>query len=385
MDLKINFDMLSTSNKTIQAKALVLRENEKYRMQYIPKIVDRGDNWSNSIKGSIVVQKKLNTEKWSNIKEINLTKLKAGEWVKMNLESSELLLINEYSNKLREMCIKEGTLWKIENKQILILDADVKKEDIKKIISALKESPNRNNIIIELLNDKNLIDLLFQNKEQIKEILSNISEDNKKEILEEINLELINPKRLKEKIDKKDEESEKESFWQKEFEKNPHILSVAIPNMLQIIEDQTYMGGKRIDNRGSSIADFVYKKGIDNVCIIEIKTPSTKIVEKNKYRDNVYVLSQELISSIVQVKEQKDSFMKDYNSIWRKSYEEGINFKAFDPKCYLIIGNTGDLNTKQLESFNLFRNELRTVEIITYDELLSKMEILYKVLGEKDD
>ena len=362
IDLKINFDMLSTSNKTIEVKALVLRENEKYRMLYIPKIVDRGDDWSNSIRGSVVVQKKLNTEKWSHIKEINLTNLKAGEWVKMNLESSELLLINEYSNKLREMCIKEGALWKIENKQILILDADVKKEDIKKIISALKESPNRNNIIIELLNDKNLIDLLFQNKEQIKEILSNISEDNKK-----------------------DEESEKESFWQKEFEKNPHILSVAIPNMLQIIEDQTYMGGKRIDNRGSSIADFVYKKGIDNVCIIEIKTPSTKIVENKKYRDNVYVLSQELISSIVQVKEQKDSFMKDYNSIWIKSYEEGINFKAFDPKCYLIIGNTSELNAKQIESFNLFRNELRTVEIITYDELLSKMEILYKVLGGKDD
>lgn len=27
--------------------------------------------------------------------------------MKMNLESSELLLINEYSNKLREMCIKK--------------------------------------------------------------------------------------------------------------------------------------------------------------------------------------------------------------------------------------------------------------------------------------
>ena len=305
--------------------------------------------------------------------------------MKMNLESSELLLINEYSNKLREMCIKEGTLWKIEKKQILILDEDVNKEDIRKTISALKESPNRNNIIIELLNDKNLIDLLFQNKEQIKEILYNISEDNKKEIFDEINLELINPKRLKEKIDKKDEESKKESFWQKEFERNQHILSVSIPNMLQIIKGQTYMGGKAIDNRGSSIADFVYEKGIDNVSVIEIKTPSTKIVEEVKYRDNVYVLSQELISSIVQVKEQKDSFMKDYNSIWRRSYEEGKNFKAFDPKYYLIIGNTSELNAKQIESFNLFRNELRTVEIITYDELLSKMEILYKVLGGKDD
>ena len=40
IDLKINFDMLPTSNKTIDAKALVLRENEKYRMMYIPKIVE---------------------------------------------------------------------------------------------------------------------------------------------------------------------------------------------------------------------------------------------------------------------------------------------------------------------------------------------------------
>lgn len=77
--------------------------------------------------------------------------------------------------------------------------------------------------------------------------------------------------------------------------------------------------------------------------------------------------------------------MKDYNAIWRESHENGIKFKAFAPKCYLIIGNTSDLNAKQLESFNLFRNELRIVEIITYDELLSKMEILYKALGGKDD
>ena len=170
IELKINFDddMKTTSNKTIDVKALVLRENEKYRMQYIPKIVDRGDDWSNSIEGSIVIQRKTKAEKWSHIKEINLTKLKAGEWVKMNLESSELLLINEYSNKLRDMCIKEGMLWKIEKKQILILDEDVNKEDIKKIISALKELPNRNNIIIELLNDKNLIDLLFKIKSKLK-------------------------------------------------------------------------------------------------------------------------------------------------------------------------------------------------------------------------
>ena len=214
-------------------------------------------------------------EKYSHMEENNLTDLKTEEWGKINLESSEFLLINEYSNKLKEMCIKEGALSKIVNKQILILDEDANEKDIKKIISVLKKLPNGKNVIAELLKDKMSIDIIFKDKEKIKETLPNISEDNKREILEEINLELINPKRLKEKIDKKDEESEKESFWQKEFKKNPHILSVAIPNMLQIIWGQTYMGGKAIDNRGSSIADFVYTKGIDNVCIIEIKTPLT--------------------------------------------------------------------------------------------------------------
>jgi len=123
--------------------------------------------------------------------------------------------------------------------------------------------------------------------------------------------------------------------------------------------------------------DVMFRKINDK---IEVSWDST-----NKYRDNVYAPSQELISLIVQVKKQKDGFMKDYNTIWRESYDKGINFKAFAPKCYLIIGNTSDLDTKQLESFNLFRNELRTVEIITYDELLAKMEILYKALGGKDD
>lgn len=50
-DLKINCDddMKTTSNKTIEVRALVLRENENFRMSYIPKIVDRGDDWTNSI------------------------------------------------------------------------------------------------------------------------------------------------------------------------------------------------------------------------------------------------------------------------------------------------------------------------------------------------
>lgn len=73
------------------------------------------------------------------------------------------------------------------------------------------------------------------------------------------------------------------------------------------------------------------------------------------------------------------------NEKYRMQYIPKIVDRGDDWNNSITVGNTSELNAKQIESFNLFRNELRTVEIITYDELISKMEILYKVLGGKDD
>lgn len=373
---KINNDIVSTSNKTAEVQALVLRQNNNNRIVYVPKIIDKGDDWSSSISGCIVAQRKGINEKWEEIPGISLSKLKKDEWTKMELSSAEWLDINEYINKLREMCKNENNFFKIQNKQILILDEHIEKDDIRKTIEVLTNSPEKSDFIYELLNNKSVINDMLENKEKIKPLLDIITEKNKKKLFESINLDLINPKILKDNIT-----NGKEADWQKLFKDNPYFLSSVIPSILQIICDQACMGAKAINNTGSSIADFVYKNGIDNICIIEIKTPLTKIIEKDKYRENVYIPSQELTSAIIQVKEQKDSFMKSYNSIRLKSLDNGIEIKAFDPKCYLIIGNTESLNSKQIESLNLFRNELRNVEIITFDELISKIEILYKTLG----
>ena len=42
----------------------------------------------------------------------------------------------------------------------------------------------------------------------------------------------------------------------------------------------------------------------------------------------------------------------------KNSEKQGIRFDAYDPKTYLIIGNSEDLKESELESFELFRNEL---------------------------
>jgi hypothetical protein len=87
IDLKINFDMFPTSNKTIEAKALVLRENEKYRMLYIPKIVDRGDDWNNSITVS-------------NTSELNAKQIESFNLFRNELRMVEVITYDELLSKM---------------------------------------------------------------------------------------------------------------------------------------------------------------------------------------------------------------------------------------------------------------------------------------------
>ena len=59
---------------------------------------------------------------------------------------------------------------------------------------------------------------------------------------------------------------------------------------------------------------------------------------------------------------------------------QGTNYKlsAFAPKCVVIIGNGSvelDTDAKR-EAFEMFRSNTRDVEIVTYDELFRKLEVL---------
>lgn len=377
---KINNDINSTSKVTAEVQAMVLRQNNHMRIVYVPKIIDKSDDWMTSISGCFIAQRKGINDNWEDINGISLSNLKKGEWTKFDLSSEEWLDSLAYADKLREMCVKEKNFKKIQNKQVLILDEDINKDEIKKTIDALMNCKEKKEFISELMNNSDIINKILDNKEEVNLFLKNITDDNKVNIFNAINLNLLNPKKLIDNID-----NSSEQFWQNLFKENPYYLSLIAPTILQIICGQSYMGAKAIDNSGSSIADFTYKQGIDNICIIEIKTPVTKLVENDRYRENVYAPSSELVSAVVQIKEQKDSFMKEYNSIRNKSIDNDIEFRAFDPKCYLIIGNSSDLNVTQIKSLNLFRNELNSVEIITFNELIDKIKLLYKILGGRND
>jgi len=171
-----------------------------------------------------------------------------------------------------------------------------------------------------------------------------------------------------------------EEFWQKLFDNNPGIISQAVPNSIIKIGQKCYLGGKDFTNQGGNIVDFLYAtRQNQNVIIVEIKTPLTKLIGK-QYRTNAYSLTEDFSGAIVQVLSYKDELLKNYNSIAVKDGD--FLFTAFNPKCLIIAGNLNIecLNSIQRKSFDLFRANCFGVDIITYDELFNKLKDLIDLI-----
>jgi hypothetical protein len=136
---------------------------------------------------------------------------------------------------------------------------------------------------------------------------------------------------------------------------------------------KAYGGGKDITNNSGSVLDYVYKnKLINTLTIIEIKTPLTPLIGQ-LYRNNTYAMSKELSGAINQVIHYKDKLIKEFAI---QQMNSNVKFEVLDPKCLIVTGNLSNLNESELKTFELFRRELRSIEIITYDELFEKIKIL---------
>ena len=87
----------------------------------------------------------------------------------------------------------------------------------------------------------------------------------------------------------------------------------------------------------------------------------------------------------MQVSRYKDKLLKTY---YAEKEESGLDCSAVNPQCIVILGNAGrefaDDNPQttkyKRESFDLFRNGSKEVQVITYDELFHKIKVLIDLL-----
>lgn len=229
--------------------------------------------------------------------------------------------------------------------------------------------------------DKRAIKELFDKLSINTDFLSQDALAKTKEIVDTKYLQQI-LKQFKELIKLKTDSENLEKQWQKFLKENNWIFSTIFAQPVILYKDEAYVGGKNIDNKNGKFNDFLIKNSLsDNVSFLEIKTHKTKLVENKPYRgEDVFSATKDLTGCIAQVLNQRDNFQKEFYQTRVKS--KG-SFETFNSKCVVLIGNLKDLDENQKYSFELFRSNSRDVEIITFDELQTKIESLQKIMKRK--
>lgn len=365
----------STSRNTAAVDDIELRETTTTRLVFRPLLVNNAKDEEAAIKGSFIFQRKSRTAKWEDYKELDLTRLKAEEWIRLELHSDEVLALFHELRALYELYEQEG----IPQGEVSYLRAATG-------AAALLNASDKD---IELL----LEDSAGQGQELVLRFLSwfldRPDRENMLGLLEGLDTEqlghlseLAGLKALRGVIDiwNANQTNGEEEFWQKSLGANGFVLSQVFPVPVIIVEDKAYVGGKQVTNRGGNIADFLLKNEISqNAILVEIKTPVSPLLSNKSYRQEVFGPSAEITGAIAQALNYRQHLIENAHSL--KNPEEGLDFDAFEPTVVIIAGNYIELADRaRRRSFELFRAQLRNVQLITYDELFGKVASLMEVL-----
>ena len=179
-----------------------------------------------------------------------------------------------------------------------------------------------------------------------------------------------------------------EKVWQSFFEKNQWIFGYGLDYRFQtILQRESHVSDAELNGSNSVIADYLLgdKKF---TTFVEIKKPSTPLFAPLKNRSNSWRLSNDVVYSVSQILEQKASGLIKLDKQQYSPSGNPISQKAYDSKVILIMGHWKQLgeSSNELEfeikkkTFELFRNDSRNIEILTYDELYDRAK--YIVEGE---
>lgn len=249
------------------------------------------------------------------------------------------------------------------------------------ISEILEDADNYKRIVQQggLILMKDVVEWVFQqqNTEPIIEQLNSLDIDILKELSTVAGISQIN-KILE--IWKDNESNSNEEFWQNTFTEYSWIISQIFAAPVLLYKEKAYVGGKTIDNKGANLVDVIYKNKLSsNIVIVELKTPCTEILG-GPYRQT-YSMSSELTGAISQTLNYKHQLQQNYISLQMADRKD--MFEVINPRALLIIGNFNkELHSHddKSEAFELYRQNLKDVCVLTYDELFAKVEILKSIL-----
>lgn len=172
-----------------------------------------------------------------------------------------------------------------------------------------------------------------------------------------------------------------EARWQSFLTQNPFILSLAFAVPAIVVEEQAYVGGKRLSGRGGSVIDFlVASASTGNLAIVEIKRPATELLGASPYRPKVFATSAELSGTIAQVLDQRVKLQRELPMLKDEPGCGDIQDNGI--RCIIVAGRTPESGPRR-RSLELIRGTMTGVTVITFDELLGRLREIRAALGAK--
>jgi len=177
------------------------------------------------------------------------------------------------------------------------------------------------------------------------------------------------------------EETYTEAVWQAEI---LQIILLLNPKYIKAIEHAPVRDADRGVMRE---IDMLLIDASGNVDVIEIKQPFDKcIVTEGQYRDN-HIPLRELSGSVMQIEKYLyylnrwgNAGEEKLTAKYREILPQGFSIKITNPSGIIIMGRDNNLNEAQRRDFEVVKRKYKNiVDIITYDDLLRRLEI---VLGQ---
>ncbi|MBI5716618.1 MAG: DUF4263 domain-containing protein [Burkholderiales bacterium] len=210
-----------------------------------------------------------------------------------------------------------------------------------------------------------------------------IARDQPKKVLRlRSELELVTLSQLIEKFKSRLGQPLSEADWQAFLADNAFVLSMAFGYPVIKIGEQIAVGGTKLSGGGTKFADFAARHASSgNLAIVEIKRPGTDLLSKKEYRGGVYPMSPELAGGVQQLLDQRYQLQRSISLLKDNS---GIrDLQAYAVDCVLIAGVLPSRTSEALlKSFELARRSMHGVQVVTFDELLAKLESLQSFLAE---
>jgi len=173
-----------------------------------------------------------------------------------------------------------------------------------------------------------------------------------------------------------------ERDWEAFFKDNDWIFGYGLRyRYLRILQTQAHVSSTNLEGKGSVISDVLVADPMFTK-LVELKRPDTPLFRKDRNRADAWGLSKDLFDSVSQILAQQANWEVKGRSTNYSNSGKRIEQDTIDVDCILVFGSLAEVEGSEEEvaikkrTFELFRRNLRNLEIVTYDELLDRAEFI---------